>query len=1091
MSDLQASASAPEAAALWHHLPPELLPHVLACLPPNVRACTSRLVCKAAAAALSSPQHITVRLSQPSPRGEFVRRWGGPGAMRPLTLVRRRLLLSLTAASGCLENLEWLAAHVGCSLTGQVFDAAAAAGRLDVCRWILQQDCDGQGWALGGPEAAAGAGQRATVEWLLANTTKQDGSGHNVPASRARLAHSAARGGHVGLMDWLLQRKGLEHDGPAAAALLGEAAKGCDLPTLQRLYHTYFADSQAARLGCVLISAVGSPTPDWKAKVEWLEGLGAAARPQYCPCTTAVSCPDALVRLTWLRGRGYPWGWQTTQAAADAGNLDVLRYLLAEGCPVEESTLGTAAGSGQLAALQALHAHSGAFTWEPFVLARAARGGHLPVVAWLLEQQLVSLQQRPSLLPEATQSGSTELLAWLRDRGCPWGENNFFCAARAGSEEALECPFLPSYPEPRGRHDDPYLTAAVKGDWGTLACLRRLGFPWRPLNREGGTFANAVEDRCSVPALRRLLELGSAPTPPPPPPAAREDELLAPGVGLGKGWTECRTFKPARQRQRQGLHPAPLWHHLPPELLPHVLACLPPNERACTSRLVCKAAAAALRGPQHATVRLSQPSPRGEFVRRWGGPGAMRPLTLVRRRLLLSLTAVSGCLENLEWLAAHVGCSLISQVFDAAAAAGRMEVCRWLQLQECYKQRWALTGAAAAAGAGQRATAEWLLATTGNGGGSDPHGVLAYCAARGGHVGLMDRLLQRHGLERDGRAAAGILVGAVKGCDLPSLQRLYHTYFAGGRTVLLGPVLTYAAGSPTPDWKAKVEWLEGLGAAARPPCSDHGACTWAASRPDALDRLTWLKGRAYSWGWETTQAAAAAGNLDALRYLLAEGCPVKEVTLGVVAGSGQLAALQALHAHSSTFTWQPTVLALAARGGHLPVVAWLLEQQFVGLQQFPSLLLEAVLSGSMELLALLRDRGCPLGEHDFFYAAEAGSEEVFEWLLAQGCPVTEPRGRDDDPYLTAARQWDWATLACLRRLGCPWRPLDQEGGAFVAAVEDGCSVPALRRLLELGCPVDWRHAIRAAVAIVGSQDVRAWLEEEQQRREFEGGPQQQ
>ncbi|PNH06930.1 hypothetical protein TSOC_006646, partial [Tetrabaena socialis] len=536
------------------------------------------------------------------------------------------------------------------------------------------------------------------------------------------------------------------------------------------------------------------------------------------------------------------------------------------------------------------------------------------------------------------------------------------------------------------------------------------------------------------------------------------------------------------------------WNHLPSELLLRVVAFLPLNELACTARLVCKATAVALSGPQDTTVRMSQPSPRDEFVRRWGRPGAMRPLTLVRRRLLLSLTAASGCLQNLQWLAPHVGCSLTVEVFAAAAAAGRLDACRWLQQQGCYKQWWPLSAVTAAAGAGQRAMEEWLLANTGKPDGIDLNCVgnrtrLACSAARGGHVGLMDWLLQRHGRLLNGDAAATVLVAAAEGCDLPTLQRLYHTYpqiAPGYWSDHLGCALSVAASSPTPDWKAKATWLEGQGAAAS---ASNGTCARAAFHSDALDRLTWLRGRGYPWDWNVTESAAVAGNLDALRYLLAEGCPVREATLEAAAGAGQLASLQALHAHGSTLLAPAacfTAVASSARGGHLPVVAWLREQQLVSiasLQRRSSLLLEATKSGSVELLAWLRDLNCPWGADNFPCAAEAGSEEVLEWLVAQGCPMQEPRGRDDDPYLTAARQGDWGTLACLRRLGFPWRALNWGGGTFVNAVWEGCAVPILRRLLELGCPVDWGSAIEKAAFV--DAGVLAWLQEEQRRRDWE------
>ncbi|PNH07776.1 Ankyrin repeat domain-containing protein [Tetrabaena socialis] len=1139
MPDVDDDAAEPAvvaAATSWQDLPPDLLPLLLSGLTHNELACNLRLSNKAAAAAFSSPQHTTVRLSLPSPHGEFARRWGGPGGMRPLTLVRRRQLLCLTAASGCLENLAWLVERAGCALSdksgGIVFSSAAVAGRLDVCQWLQQQGCqEGLEWTL---SEAAGAGQQSVVEWLLAN-------GHSDAIHAIR---SAARHGHVGLMDWLLQRHGLGRGRGAAATFLTAAAVGCDLPTLQRLHHTYLPDDPpthppaprqplqppARLLMGVLAAAAGSPTPDWAAKVEWLEELGVpASSPEVC--AMAASHPDALDRLTWLKGRGYPLDRPATHQAAMAGNVSALRYLLAEGCPVNNYTLESAAGAGQLAALQAFHAHGGAFTpaaWSGAV-ASAAREGHLQVVAWLLEAQLVAaewlVQDGAGVLTEAARSGSMELLAWLRERGCPWSGHVLAAAAEAGSEEALEwlvaqgCPV----PEPGGA-DDPYTSAAHQGDWGTLICLHRLGCPWQP---RSGVFARAVGERWPLPVLSRLLELGcpvdwqaaleaaavasgdASAAFLPPQQTARRPRVLPVALRastrrrgvINQASTRQRGSLGARARVRAepqlqatspALDAAVPWQDLPPELLPHLLACLPPNERACTARLVCKAATPLSSGPQHTTVRLSQPSPRGEFVRRWGGPGAMRPLTLTRRRLLLSLTAASGCLENLQWLAESAGCSLSIKAMEAAAAAGQVEVCRWLQQQGCGVGFGALE---AAAGAGQRSVVEWLLiygqgAYT-RGDGSDGRTNLACGAARGGHVGLMDWLLQRFGLGRGAGWVAALLEAAAEGCDLPTLQRLYHCTHRQGEQppveVLKGIVgiAAAAAGSPTPDWQAKVEWLEELCV----PASSSDACAKAASRPDALDRLTWLRGRGYPWGWQATEAAAAAGNVGALRYLLAEGCPVDKAMFGAAAGAGQLVSLQALHEHRAGIhpnRWYGAFKP-AARAGHLPVMSWLYDTQLVApewlVENGTGMLTDAARLGSVEMLAWLRERGCVWDDRILIAAAEAGSQEAIEWLVAQGYPTEEPGGAGDDPYIPAALQGDWATLACLHRLGCPWQP---SGVAFTSAARWG-QVPVLRRLLELGCPVDWQAALGAAEES-GDASVWAWLEEQRDRV---GGPLQQ
>lgn len=66
------------------------------------------------------------------------------------------------------------------------------------------------------------------------------------------------------------------------------------------------------------------------------------------------------------------------------------------------------------------------------------------------------------------------------------------------------------------------------------------------------------------------------------------------------------------------------------------------------------------------------------------------------------------------------------------------------------------------------------------------------------------------------------------------------------------------------------------------------------------------------------------------------------------------------------------------------------------------------------------------------------------------------------PYAMAARGADLATVRTLWRLGYPWGP---RGAAFARAITEGhCShtVPVLRLMLALGCPVDWEAAERAA-----------------------------
>ncbi|KXZ47934.1 hypothetical protein GPECTOR_31g296 [Gonium pectorale] len=287
------------------------------------------------------------------------------------------------------------------------------------------------------------------------------------------------------------------------------------------------------------------------------------------------------------------------------------------------------------------------------------------------------------------------------------------------------------------------------------------------------------------------------------------------------------------------------------------------------------------------------------------------------------------------------------------------------------------------------------------------------------------------------------------------------TSAAWRRRARLGP-LAAAAGSRTPDWAAKVEWLEAQGLA-----QDGG-------------RLQYRRRRIVR-----RRPAAATGNVAAVRFALeAASCGLEAAAAGADAASaaaaaGHVAVLEALR--EAGIGMRPWFVACeAAGGGHLSVLFWL-ESTVLGAageveeeEEFeeavaaaprwhfscPHVVACAARSGRPEVLAWLRERGCPWDEQAVTNAAEAGSAEALEWLAERGCPMPS----SGEPYVAAARNGDLQTLACLRRLGCPWGPAQdaftrcvfQEGG------EGGCALPVLAYLLEAGCPVEWGAALRMA-----------------------------
>ncbi|KXZ48513.1 hypothetical protein GPECTOR_27g684 [Gonium pectorale] len=452
------------------------------------------------------------------------------------------------------------------------------------------------------------------------------------------------------------------------------------------------------------------------------------------------------------------------------------------------------------------------------------------------------------------------------------------------------------------------------------------------------------------------------------------------------------------------------------------------NEVAVNLRSVNKAAAAALKGPKHTTIRLSRPVAPHAFAAHWLSSGAARRLTLARREELLRLTAASGSTANLEVAQRATGCPLTYEVFEAAASSGKLAACRWLLERGCPTSGMPGTSGllGAAARNGHRHVCEWLLGLDLEWAAPGPH----VSAACGGHVELVEWLqgllpqLQtgpsRQPWPPANRPGAVLVEAVAHGCDLAGLQRLWSGWDAASMDELVKyRALLGATCSPTPDWAAKVEWLEAQGCprgSGRDTTGNYLAerhAEKAAVRADAVPRLTWLRRRGFTMGPGAAMAALKRGDVAVLQLLLTE----EALRLGRewsnaaddAAGGSIFLAL-----HAAGWAPAPPIAAkVAVRGGQLAALAWVLEtfgERAVGFNA--KLFYCAAASGRVEIMAWLRERGCAWDATAFHGAAGSGCEEALEWLAEQGCPHAE-----GCPFPTLASS-DLAEM--VRAEGCLW-----------------------------------------------------------------------
>ncbi|GIL91394.1 hypothetical protein Vretimale_17780 [Volvox reticuliferus] len=529
-----------------------------------------------------------------------------------------------------------------------------------------------------------------------------------------------------------------------------------------------------------------------------------------------------------------------------------------------------------------------------------------------------------------------------------------------------------------------------------------------------------------------------------------------------------------------------------------VLECiaqfLPPNEVACTLRLICKSFAVHLQ--RFTSVRLHQESPNHAFAWRWAAPGALRSYTFRQRSQLLCLTAASGSLPNLILAAEITGCIFRAEALGAAAAAAKIPSCDWM-----IRQGWPWGDAlVAAAGAGHIKVCRWLR----------DHGcpwdeAAIPAAARGGHPELVNWLLSVRPVQGILPDVSGILSAAAEGCSLAELQELYkllvplHNHqrqqqraiyhraavavAASSAAVAAPPVdasdammpitaaplttgeihllLAGAAGSQTSDWCEKFEWLEMQqpGASALHGAGGGGAAnhasfipqqqrryyrtsiwTKAAACPNALERLAWLRQRGYPLDVPAAAAAATlAGNVTCLKYLLAE---LLTNDLGSDSGGGLEGSRSEGLSVDGASLLQPSewmqIARTAAKAGHLAVLQALYA---IGCLPYPGddlVLITAASGGHMHVVMWLMGL---LGD-----GSSAGGGGGDAALGAAEVVAAEPMDYDDCRVLNAAaRSGNVELILWLREKGCAWN-----AATMASAALGGCE-EAIELLASRGC----------------------------------------
>ncbi|KAG2453239.1 hypothetical protein HYH02_002562 [Chlamydomonas schloesseri] len=508
----------------------------------------------------------------------------------------------------------------------------------------------------------------------------------------------------------------------------------------------------------------------------------------------------------------------------------------------------------------------------------------------------------------------------------------------------------------------------------------------------------------------------------------------------------------------------------------------------------------------------------------------------------ITAAAATAHLPTLQLLLEAAGNELRPPALAAAAKTacchGYLPVLTWLQQAYgyCYAATW---NAEAAASAGQVALLEHMLGAVaqyaeeelvGEGEGGEDEGAdqgereprwqLLVAVARGCPLAVLQQhygrlwawrgMYGRAGAPAEAAAtpcdaAAGAATTAATtaadsaACSGPLVPR----EFAGeddARDELLVKLLTAVASSPTPCWRAKLDWLLdscwGAAVAEQVANGDRGGLwgIWesAAERPDFLERLQRLQAAGVPVDDSAVEAAAGNGRADALTYLREE-CGL-EMDVGEVftrdpgvmlSCSSDVRMLELLRERGAVFT-AAHVRRAAERQWPAGSLVWLAEAAVDGgkeglasvereQQDWSAAFARAARSGEgLPLLRALRARGAVV---DLGAVAAGGGEDAMEWALAEllageeaehkpgdgggggGSAQQTPKHIIDSGADLARAAFTHGNVATLRWLAAHLRPWGMERAVPLvgqqgmdAAAAAAAAAPQQQRPSAAGCP---------------------------------------
>jgi len=148
-----------------------------------------------------------------------------------------------------------------------------------------------------------------------------------------------------------------------------------------------------------------------------------------------VAFTNKLELLKWAREeKKCEWDSGTISSAASQGNLEMVKYCVANKCPINEFTCAYAAKNGQLECLKYLREEV-KLPWDSWTATRTAQNGHLHILEYLVERKYDHFDEDACMY--AAMNGHLDCLKYLHETAkAPW---NLWAVRYAHVKNQTEC----------------------------------------------------------------------------------------------------------------------------------------------------------------------------------------------------------------------------------------------------------------------------------------------------------------------------------------------------------------------------------------------------------------------------------------------------------------------------------------------------------------------------------------------------------------------------------------------------------------------------------------------------------------------------